>query len=100
MPNYSAFKSRRRGDPLKDFQIEMEDRSTRNNYLQRRRTEKVIDEDSMSNRSIEKTIIENRSELKNELSELKMMVAKLSVKREIDDDYLERKIKEMMPPPR
>lgn len=78
----------------------MEDRSTRNNYLQRRRTEKVIDEDSMSNRSIEKTIIENRSELKNELSELKMMVAKLSVKREIDDDYLERKIKEMMPPPR
>lgn len=78
----------------------MEDRSTRNNYLQRRRTEKVIDEDSMSNRSIEKTILENRSELKNELSELKMMVAKLSVKREIDDDYLERKIKEMMPPPR
>ena len=78
----------------------MEDRSTRNNYLQRRRTEKVIDEDSMSNRSIEKTILENRSELKNELSELKMMVAKLSIKREIDDDYLERKIKEMMPPPR
>lgn len=38
MPVYSAFKTRKRGDPLRDFQIEIEDRSTRNNYIQRRRT--------------------------------------------------------------
>lgn len=44
--------------------------------------------DVLSSRSIEKSIIDNRTELKSELSELKMMVAKLSAKREVDDDYL------------
>ncbi|CAM6005734.1 unnamed protein product [Sphagnum balticum] len=43
MPVYSAFKSRKRGDPLQAFHIEMEDRTRHDNYMKRRRTEKAVE---------------------------------------------------------